>query len=163
MFPPIVVMGVSGSGKTTVGAELAQRIRASFVDGDDLHPQSNVEKMARGVPLDDDDRAPWLDAIAARLIGHPDDPVVLACSALRRRYRDRLRSSAPGSFFLHLAGDEALLAARLGRREGHFMPAKLLCSQFSTLEPLAPDELGVTIDVSEQVDQIVGSALRALT
>jgi carbohydrate kinase (thermoresistant glucokinase family) len=119
--------------------------------------------MASGTPLDDDDRAPWLDAVAARLGDHAEHPVVMACSALRRRYRNRLRGCAPDTFFVHLSGSEELLAGRLGQREGHFMPPGLLSSQLATLEFLEPDEAGVTVDVSLPIDQIVHRAVRALT
>ncbi|WP_394553784.1 gluconokinase [Agromyces sp. MMS24-JH15] len=127
----IVVMGVSGSGKSTVGAALAEALGLAFVDGDDLHPPANVAKMAAGVPLDDDDRAPWLRAVGLRLA---EGEVVVACSALRVRYRDRLRELATGTRFVFLDLDRDELARRLGQRPGHFMPASLLDSQLAALE-----------------------------
>ena len=154
MSPLVVVMGVSGSGKSTVGAALARRLGVPFEDGDDLHPPENVAKMAAGHPLDDDDRRPWLDAVGTWLAGHPAGGVV-ACSALRRAYRDRLRGHAPGVRFLLLTGSPEVIARRQADRPGHFMPASLLRSQLATLEPLRPDEAGVALDVDQGVDRIV--------
>lgn len=152
-MPPVVVMGVSGAGKSTVGAALAGRLGAPFVDGDDLHPPANVAKMAAGTPLDDDDRRPWLEAVGAWLVEHPDG--VAACSALRRRYRDLLRHSAPSTRFLMLDGSPELIARRQAGRPGHFMPASLLASQLAELEPLGADEDGATVDVELGVEEIV--------
>lgn len=152
--PPLVVMGVSGSGKSTIGAALSQRLGVPFVDADDLHPASNIAKMSRGEPLDDTDRWPWLETIGQWLADHPDGGVV-SCSALKRIYRDQLRGHAAGLVFVHLHGDRAVIERRQASRPGHFMPASLLSSQFATLEPLAPDEHGVVIDVDQSVDQIV--------
>lgn len=151
---PVVVMGVSGSGKSTIGAALAQRLGVPFVDADDLHPASNIAKMSRGEPLDDADRWPWLETIGQWLAAHPDGGVV-SCSALKRIYRDQLRGHARGLVFVHLHGDREVIERRQASRPGHFMPASLLSSQFATLEPLAPDEDGVVIDVDQSVDQIV--------
>lgn len=163
--PLVVVMGVSGSGKSTVGAALAARLGTGFSDADDLHPAANVAKMHAGVPLTDDDRWPWLDAVGAELAGHAGTGLVVACSALRRGYRDRLRRHAPRALFLHLAGDRAVLAARMGHRQGHFMPLTLLDSQLDTLEPLGPDETGATLDLADAVDDLVaqGAAVVART
>ena len=162
----IVVMGVSGSGKSTVGGALARRLDLPFEDGDDLHPPANVAKMAAGRPLDDEDRWPWLDAVGEWLADHSADRGqaggVVACSALKRSYRDRLREHLPSAFFLMLQADEALIATRLEARRDHFMPASLLHSQLETLEPLQPDEHGATVDVAGAVDQTVAAALRAL-
>jgi gluconokinase len=155
----VVVMGVSGSGKSTVGAALAQRLGVPFADADDFHPPTNVAKMASGHPLDDSDRRPWLDAVGAWLAAHPDGGV-MSCSALKRAYRDQLRSHAPGITFLLLDGTPEVIRRRQADRRGHFMPASLLSSQFSTLEPLAPDEHGLTIDVDQGVDAIVEEYLR---
>jgi len=152
--PLVVVMGVSGSGKSTVGAALAQRLRVPFVDADDLHPEANIAKMSRGEPLDDHDRHPWLEAIGRWLADHPDGGVV-SCSALKRRYRDQLRHHARHVEFLHLQGTHEVIARRQASRPGHFMPASLLSSQFATLEPLQPDEGGLVIDVDQSVDAIV--------
>jgi gluconokinase len=154
MRPPIVVMGVSGSGKSTVGAALAQRLRVPFADADDFHPPANIAKMTAGQPLDDTDRYPWLEAIGQWLAEHCDGGV-MSCSALKRKYRDQLRKHCPTVEFLHLSGSPELIAARQSSRPGHFMPASLLASQFATLEPLQPDERGVTLDVSHDIDSIV--------
>ncbi|MGZ4510301.1 MAG: gluconokinase [Mycobacterium sp.] len=151
---PVVVMGVAGSGKSTVGMALAQRMRVPFMDADTLHPPANIAKMAAGEPLDDDDRDPWLDKVGEWLAGHRDGGVV-SCSALKRKYRDRLRALCPQAQFLHLAGSSALITSRLSARAGHFMPVALLRSQFEALEPLGADEPGATVDVSQDVDAII--------
>lgn len=151
---PIVVMGVSGSGKSTVGAALAQRLRVPFADADDFHPAANIAKMTAGHPLDDDDRRPWLDSIGRWLAGHADGGV-MSCSALKHTYRDQLRGHCPGVEFLHLVGTPEVIGRRQASRPGHFMPASLLASQFETLEPLTPDEHGVAIDVDQNIDEIV--------
>jgi gluconokinase len=154
MNHPIVVMGVSGSGKSTVGAALAGRLRVPFEDADDLHPPANIAKMTRGEALDDDDRWPWLERIGEWLVEHVDGGVI-ACSALKRKYRDQLRHHCPPVEFLHLEGGRDVIEQRQASRPGHFMPSSLLTSQFETLEPLAPDERGVVVDVSGSVDEIV--------
>src|SRR5882757_556306 len=136
--PVVVVMGVSGSGKSTVGGLLAERLSVPYAEADDFHPAANIAKMSAGHPLDDADRAPWLAAIAAWITERGDGGGVVSCSALRRRYRDRLREAAPGLFFLHLDGPPELIAARLAARTRHFMPSGLLDSQFEALERLAP-------------------------
>ena len=154
MGSPIVVMGVSGSGKSTVGAALAQRLRVPFADADDFHPPANIAKMTAGQPLDDDDRHPWLETIGRWLVEHADGGV-MSCSALKRKYRDQLRTHDPEVTFLYLAGTPEVIGGRQASRPGHFMPASLLRSQFDTLEPLTPDELGITIDVDQNIDAIV--------
>lgn len=153
--PLIVVMGVSGSGKSTVGAALAQRLGVPFEDADDLHPPANIAKMSAGIPLDDDDRRPWLETIGRWLAAHDEDGGVISCSALKRSYRDQLRAHAARAVFVHLHGTREVVARRQAGRPGHFMPASLLDSQFATLEPLADDEAGVVIDVDQTVDAIV--------
>jgi gluconokinase len=162
-MPPtaVVVMGVSGCGKTEVGRSLAQRLGASFIDADDLHPPANVEKMRRGIPLDDADRAPWLGLLNARLreAVAAGRPVVLACSALKQRYRDMLAADVPGLRFVHLSGSRELIAARLAARRHRYMPASLLDSQFAALEPPAD---AITIDVAMPVDKVVDAAATAL-
>lgn len=161
--PPLVVaMGVSGSGKSTVGAALAQRLRVPFADADDFHPAANIAKMTAGHALDDDDRRPWLEAIGRWLEDHGPGGGVMSCSALKRAYRDQLRAHARACEFLHLAGSPEVIARRQASRPGHFMPPSLLVSQFATLEPLEPDEPGVTVsgDGSEQV--VLAAALTAL-
>ena len=153
--PLVVAMGVSGSGKSTVGAALAQRLRVPFADADDLHPQANIAKMTAGVALDDEDRGPWLDAIGAWLADHAATGGVMSCSALKRAYRDQLRGHAAGIAFVHLSGDRGVIERRQASRPGHFMPPSLLASQFATLEPLQDDECGLVIDVDQDVDAIV--------
>lgn len=155
-------MGVSGSGKSTVGAAIAQRLRVPFADADDFHPPENIAKMTSGQPLDDDDRQPWLETLGGWLSEHEHTGAVLSCSALKRRYRDRLDSHAQGLRLLHLAGHPEVVEARLLARAGHFMPQTLLRSQFATLEPLAPDERGTTIDVDQDIDAIVDRYLTTL-
>lgn len=153
--PLIVVMGVSGSGKSTVGAALAQRLGVPFEDADDLHPPANIAKMSAGIPLDDDDRRPWLETIGRWLATQDAEGGVISCSALKRSYRDQLRAHAVRAVFVHLHGTREVIARRQAGRPGHFMPASLLDSQFATLEPLADDEAGVVIDVDQTVDAIV--------
>ncbi|MFT4151107.1 MAG: gluconokinase [Paracoccaceae bacterium] len=156
----IVVMGVSGAGKSTLGAALAQALHGRFVDADDLHPPANRAKMAAGVPLNDQDRAPWLDRVARELAAGPF-PVVVACSALKRSYRDRLRAAGP-LVFVHPAGGRAVLAARLAERQGHFMPPALLDSQLVTLEPPGGDERAITVPVQIGTAAQVAQVLAAL-
>jgi gluconokinase len=146
-----VVMGVAGSGKSTVGALLAARLGVPFADGDAFHPPANRAKMAAGTPLTDADRAPWLDAIAAWLDAH--GRCVVACSALRRAYRDRLRR--PDVCFVYLHGSRELLASRIAARTAHFFPPKLLDSQLADLEPPAPDENAITVSIELPPEAIV--------
>jgi gluconokinase len=154
MGPPVVVMGVSGSGKSTVGAALAQRLRVPFGDADDFHPEANIAKMSAGHALNDDDRRPWLETIGRWLAEHAEGGV-MSCSALKRSYRDQLREHCPSVEFLHLAGTPEVIGRRQASRPGHFMPASLLASQFETLEPLAAAERGIVIDVDQDIDSIV--------
>ncbi|MBM7502830.1 gluconokinase [Agromyces aurantiacus] len=154
----VVVMGVSGAGKSTVGEALARRFGTAFVDADDLHPAANVEKMRSGIPLVDADRMPWLDLVGAALAEAPAPGVVVACSALRRAYRDRLRAAAPDVVFVALEGDPVLLAERMGARAGHFMPATLLASQLASYESPAPDERAVRCGIDAPLDDIVATA-----
>lgn len=158
---PIVVMGVSGSGKSTVGAALAQRLRVPFADADDFHPPANIAKMTSGQPLNDEDRRPWLEATGKWLAERGEHGGVMSCSALKRMYRDRLRRHCPDVEFVHLSGTPEVIGRRQASRPGHFMPASLLNSQFATLEPLEPDEKGVTIDVDQSIDAIVESYVTA--
>jgi gluconokinase len=146
--PFIVVMGVSGSGKTTVGIALAAALGVPFRDADDLHPAANVAKMAAGHALTDDDRMPWLALVGAELAA-ASDGLVIACSALTGVYRASIRAAAPSTRFVFLDGSRDLLESRMRHRHGHFMPASLLDSQLATLEPLGPDEPGVRIPLDE--------------
>jgi carbohydrate kinase (thermoresistant glucokinase family) len=145
--PLLVVMGVSGSGKTTVGQLLAARLGLPFEDADSLHPAANIEKMAAGIALTDEDREPWLALVGSHFAAAEDTGLVVACSALKRSYRKAILAAEPLVRFVHLAGSIELIQRRLGHRHGHFMPASLLISQFSTLEPLGADEPGVTVDL----------------
>jgi len=154
-------MGVSGSGKSTVGAALAQRLRVPFADADDFHPQANIDKMTAGQPLDDDDRYPWLEAIGGWLAERCASGGVMSCSALKRKYRDQLRRHCPQVEFVHLHGTPEVIGRRQASRPGHFMPASLLKSQFDTLEPLEPDEHGIQIDVDRSIDAIVETYVAA--
>lgn len=160
----IVVMGVSGSGKSTTGGALAARLGWPFIEGDSFHPPANVAKMAAGHPLDDADRDPWLHALAGEFARNQalGQSAVMGCSALKRAYRDILRSGAPRVRFLHVHGTRAILEDRLSHREGHFFPARLLDSQLATLEMLAPDEDGVVVDMALPVTDQVAQALRLL-
>lgn len=145
-------MGVSGSGKTTVGHALAARLGVPFTDGDDLHPAANLCKMTDGIPLTDTDRLPWLDAVGAVLAA---GACVVACSALRREYRDRLRTWAPGVVLVHLEVPPAVLRERMTTRAGHFMPVGLLDSQLAALEPPAAGEAALTLDATSPVGELV--------
>lgn len=158
----IVVMGVSGSGKSTVGALVATALGLPFVDGDALHPVANVTKMAAGTPLNDEDRGPWLAAVGRELAAAQASGLIVACSALKRVYRDAILAEAPGTVFLHLSGSLQVLAGRIEGRSGHFMPASLLDSQLATLEPLGADEPGVVVDVDAPVEAIVANAVAGI-
>ncbi|MFH8795142.1 gluconokinase [Streptomyces sp. NPDC017941] len=159
----VVVMGVAGTGKTTVGPLLAARLGVPYAEGDDFHPAANIAKMSAGTPLTDEDRMPWLDAIGEWAHGRAGLGGVVSSSALKRAYRDRLRAAAPGLVFVHLTGDRALIEDRMSHREGHFMPTKLLDSQFATLQPLGADEAGVAVDVAGSPEDIADRAVTALT
>jgi len=153
----IVIMGVSGCGKSSVGAALGAALGIPYRDGDDLHPAANVEKMRNGIPLNDGDRWPWLDRVAHVL--NDEAPVIVGCSALRRAYRDRIRSGAGGAVrFVHLAGSRDIIAARMAARTGHYMPTTLLDSQFATLEAPGPDE-ALTLDIDAPLEALVGAIL----
>jgi len=160
--PLIVVMGVSGSGKSTIGELLAAGLHVPFVDADELHPITNIDKMAAGVPLTDEDRWPWLAKVGQAMAAAASTGVVVACSALKRSYRDAIRAEAPGALFVCLDGSREVLASRLDSREGHFMPATLLDSQLEALEPLGEGEQGIVISIDHTPDAIVGTLLREL-
>ena len=164
--PPqiLIVMGVSGSGKTTIAVPLAARLGWAFMEGDDLHPPANVAKMHAGRPLDDADRWPWLDAIAAWIDSRQAEaePGVVTCSALKRAYRDRLIGARRGVRVVYLHADRALLAERLAHRTGHFMPPSLLDSQIATLEPPAPDEHALSVDLGPPPGEVVEAIIAQL-
>jgi gluconokinase len=154
-----VVMGVSGSGKSLIGASFARELGLGFVEGDDYHPAENVRRMSSGIPLTDDDRAGWLRALAVRIREATDagTGLVMTCSALKRSYRDVLRAEADELRFIFLRGPQALIAERLAGRRGHFMPASLLESQFATLEEPSPDEEAWVCDVRESPRDLVAA------
>jgi len=166
MTQAVVVMGVSGSGKSTVGAAVAAALGTALIEGDALHPSANIAKMAAGSPLTDADRAPWLDAVAAAMEdGAADGAVpVAACSALKRAYRDRLRTrSGLDILFVHLVGARDALVARMQRRAGHFMPVALLEDQLATLEEPQPDERSLTVDMDMAPDRIAAMVVADLS
>ncbi|MFJ8441822.1 gluconokinase [Kitasatospora griseola] len=162
--PVIVVMGVSGVGKTTVARLLAHRLGLPYAEADDFHPAANIAKMSAGTPLDDNDREPWLRALGAWLGERAAAGTggVVTCSALKRSYRDILRDACPEAFFLHLTGSHELVGDRIAHRTGHFMPPSLLDSQYATLEPLRADECGTVLDVGADPDTLVDRAVAAL-
>lgn len=160
-----MVMGVSGCGKTSVGARMAERLQCAFVEGDSLHPPANIDKMSAGIPLTDDDRWPWLDVVGSRLReSHAQgESLVVSCSALKRCYRDRLRQAAGGKLsFVFLEGPRSVLEARMTARTGHFMPALLLDSQFATLEVPTGEPGVITIDLTLVLEEIVSQAIAGL-
>jgi len=159
----LVVMGVAGVGKSTIAQGLARELDLKLAEGDDFHPAANIAKMRSGVPLEDADRWPWLEALAEWTAERhaAGRSTVLTCSALRRAYRDVLRRPAPDTFFVHLYGSEQLLRERMEARD-HFMPVSLLRSQFDTLEELQPDEAGVAVDVAQPVEEVIARAIAAL-
>jgi gluconokinase len=160
----LVVMGVSGSGKTTIARPVAERLGWPFQEGDDLHPQANIDKMRSGHALDDADRAPWLAAVRAWIDARAaaGESGVITCSALKRAYRDRLRDGQPATRLVYLKGEEALILQRVEARRGHFMPPSLLDSQFQTLEAPTPDEHPIVIDIRQPVAAQVDEVCRAV-
>ncbi len=161
MIGSIVLMGVAGCGKSSVGAVLAHRMGLRYRDGDDLRPPSSIDKMRRGIALADSDRWTWLDVIGQELRNNKD--LIVGCSALRRVYRDRLRTSSGKMLhFVHLAGERAVIAARMQQRTGHYMPLSLLDSQFATLEPPGADE-AFTVNIDQPLDWIVDQIAEHLT
>jgi gluconokinase len=156
----VVVMGVSATGKTTVGEQVAEELGCEFIEGDELHPRRNIEKMSQGIALTDEDRWPWLQAIA-ELVAVKDfegTSTVVTCSALKRSYRAVLSDAAP-TFFVHLHAPFEVLEERMQHRTKHFMPTALLKSQFATLEPLGDDEPGAVVDVSASLEEVVEEAV----
>ncbi|MBX9595257.1 MAG: gluconokinase [Roseomonas sp.] len=162
MTPLILVMGVSGAGKSTVGQAIAATLGLPFADADDFHPEANIAKMSRGEALNDDDRWPWLAAIGAHLAAHRGRGCIVTCSALKRVYRDALREAAPDLRLVFLTGDPALVAARQAARQNHFMPPSLVASQFATLEPPAPEEAAIALDVGATPAALATAAINAL-
>jgi len=161
----IIVMGVSGSGKSSIGEKIAAGLGLPFVEGDALHPAANVEKMSRGIPLSDEDRLPWLDRIGKEMKASltKGEGIIVSCSALKRSYRDRLRAAAGGNlYFVYLEGSKELLTERMGHRKGHFMPTSLLESQLQTLEVPTGESGVVTVDIDDAIDDIAAEALKAL-
>lgn len=156
-----IVMGVSGSGKTTVAELLVHRLGWVMAEADDFHSEANTAKMAAGTPLTDEDRAPWLLGLRDWINDQPGN-VVLTCSALKHSYRDVLRTASARVVFLHLAGDQSVIGPRMDTRTGHFMPTSLLDSQLSTLEPLGPEEDGSVIDIDGTPEQVAARAAQAL-
>ena len=157
----MVVMGVAGCGKSSVGAALAAAIGASYGDGDDLHPPANIAKMTRGDPLTDADRWPWLAAVGQALAR--GNHRIIGCSALKRSYRDKITAAAGGPVtFIHLAGSYALIKRRMDARTGHFMPPSLLVSQFAALEPPGPPEDAMQVDIDQPLPQIVAEIVAKL-
>lgn len=161
-IPPIVVMGVQGAGKSTIGTLLAGRLGVAFVDGDRLHSPENVATMAAGNALTDEARVPWLNSVGHVLAENGDTGIVVACSALKRSYRDLLREHAPDLFVVYPEGSIELISARIGARQHEFMPAGLLRSQFDTLEPLQADEFGVAVDIALSPDEIIDAVVATL-
>lgn len=161
MRTAVIVMGVSGSGKTTVADLLSERMGWPVAEADDFHSEANKAKMSAGTPLDDDDRAPWLAEIRDWISAQPSD-VIVTCSALKRVYRDVLRGSDHRVRFLHLDGSKTVIGSRMSGRSGHFMPTTLLTSQLETLEPLDEDEDGVVVEIGDPADEVVAAALAAL-
>ena len=150
-----VIMGVAGCGKSTVGNAVAATTDIAYVDGDDLHPEANIKKMSAGTPLDDDDRAPWLAQVGAKL-GTSDGRIAIGCSALKQKYRTLITKSAGEPVaFIHLAAPQKVIAERMAQRDGHFMPTSLLDSQFADLEHLGAGELGTTVDITGPFDTVV--------
>ena len=163
--PLLVVMGVSGCGKSTVGSQVAAALGLDFLEGDRLHSQRNIALMSSGVALTDDDRQGWLELLSERIAqAHRNEQgLVVSCSALKRIYRDILRRGAPDLLFVHLTGHAALLTERTARRAGHYMPASLLASQLKTLEAPGPDEQALTFDVNDSPEVIVQSLVAAVS
>jgi gluconokinase len=162
--PAVVMMGVSGSGKSTVGEALAARLGVPFRDADEFHPKSNIEKMSAGIPLTDEDRWPWLDAIGAAIRDTPaEEGIVVSCSALKRIYRERIiRAAVRAVTFVHLDGQKAVLAGRVKGRKGHFFPPSLLDSQLATLEPVASDEPAIRVSIELPVERQVEEIMHCL-
>ncbi|CAM2810752.1 gluconokinase [Vibrio rarus] len=160
----IIVMGVSACGKSTIGAQLAQRLGYKFIDGDDLHPRSNIQKMASGTPLNDDDRIPWLERIsdAAYSLESKNEHSIIVCSALKKKYRDQIRSGNNNVVFLFLDGDLELITTRMQQRQNHFMKMNMITSQFDALERPDSEPNTLVISIDDTIDNIVERAVIAI-
>jgi gluconokinase len=159
-----LVMGVSGSGKSTIAKKLAERLGIAFMEADDYHPPANIEKMRASIPLTDEDRRPWIDALRDALVLAVADGqrVALACSALHKRYREELRGAIPASLLIYLKGSESLIIQRVAARKGHFMPVTLLDSQFAALEEPGPEEEPVVVPIEGTVEETLSELMVAL-
>lgn len=160
---PVYLMGVSGCGKTVIGSQLAEKLAGTFIDGDDLHPPANKEKMGAGIALNDDDRLPWFDLIRQGISSTEQRPVIVACSALKRYYRDLLREGFQHAVFVYLEGDFDLIMSRMQQRDHEYMPSSLLRSQFETLEVPAGDERVITVNIEGSVNDITEQLHALLT
>lgn len=160
----IVVMGVSGCGKSSAGRAIASSLNAEFIEADDLHPQANIKKMENGIPLNDEDRQPWLLAVCqqAQKVLNSSGRCVIACSALRERYRQQLRSINPATYFVYLEGSRSVIWDRMNQRSEHFMPPALLDSQFETLEPPTAEDAVVTVSIESTVEEITQQSVTLL-
>jgi len=163
LWDPIYLMGVSGCGKTVVGEELAQKLNGTLIDGDDLHPPANKEKMGAGIPLSDEDRYPWFEAIRQSILTTDQRPVIVACSALKRSYRDILREGQGRAIFVYLEGDFDLIMSRIKKRDHEYMPTDLLRSQFEALEEPEADEPVIEMNIAPDLGEIVIRLIKKLT
>ena len=163
IWDPVYLMGVSGCGKTVIGVELARKLNGTFIDGDDLHPPANKEKMAAGMPLDDDDRYPWFEAIRQGIFATKQHPVIVTCSALKRIYRNILREGQKRAKFVHLEGDFDLIMSRINKRDHEYMPTDLLRSQFEALEEPEADEGIIELNIKPDIREIVTRLIERLS
>lgn len=161
-WDPVYLMGVSGCGKTVIGNELAEKLGGTFIDGDDLHPPANKEKMGAGIPLSDEDRYPWFEAIRQKILANEQRPVIVACSALKKTYRDILRAEQDRAVFVYLEGSFDLIMGRIQKRDHEYMPSDLLRSQFETLEEPTADEQVITMNIQPEVSEIVERLVKRL-
>lgn len=159
-WDPVYLMGVSGCGKSVIGSELAEKLNGTFIDGDDLHPPANKEKMGAGIPLDDEDRYPWFEAILQNILDTEQRPVIVACSALKRSYRDILRAGQGHAAFVYLEGSFDLILSRIQQRDHEYMPSDLLRSQFETLEEPTEDEKVICVSIDGSIKQIITEICR---
>lgn len=162
-WDPVYLMGVSGCGKTVIGSELAEKLGGTFIDGDDLHPPANKEKMGAGIPLNDEDRFPWFEAIRKTILATKQRPVIVACSALKRSYRDILRANQDRATFVYLEGSFDLIMSRIQKRDHEYMPPDLLNSQFATLEEPAKEEKVIQVSIEPEISELVLQLSNILT